>query len=629
MKALSLRSLTVLLIAVLCLAPLASRSPSVHAQERAFFEMVECFTEVAPIEGAICGYVSVPKFHAQPEGERLKLAVAILPALNQAANNPPLIMAQGGPGGAGIKVFAQFAAAPPISLLRQERDIVLFDQRGTYYSQPRLDCPTYSDLALSLLDREVSSEERTALSVEALNTCKADYEARGIDLSAFNSYENAADVPFIMLDALGYTSYDFYGVSYGTLLGQHVMMVAPRGLRSAILDANAPRDVSFITNTPQNAWDAMQRFFKACAADSICDADNPNLESAFLQTAEALNAQPVTLNLTDPETGKSYAARFSGDEFVTTLFQMLYATPLYSQIPSFLTASANGDFAWAESVLPNFIFDDTMSYGMYVAVVCAEETDFSAADVKTEGVPPVVAQAFGDSEEILAVCEAWKLPKLPAEANAPVNSSIPTLVISGEFDPITPPSFGDQVAKALQNAFHVVYPATGHGVLGISCPSEMIVAFLADPSKQPDDSCISEMALRFSAPGGEVELEPVTIGNIQTLAPKDWNNLQEGVYVSESGTSALLFDVQDGAEVDAALRDLFGDLLPAKPTLTLKASGLTWALYEVDVQQARLVVAGGAKDGKVYIVAVQATPQEIGGLAEGVLLPILNNFTIK
>lgn len=211
-------------------------------------------------------------------------------------------MAQGGPGGAGIKVFAQFAAAPPISLLRQERDIVLFDQRGTYYSQPRLDCPTYSDLALSLLDREVSPEERTALSVEALNTCKADYEARGIDLSAFNSYENAADVPFIMLDALGYTSYDFYGVSYGTLLGQHVMMVAPRGLRSAILDANAPRDVSFITNTPQNAWDAMQRFFKACAADSICDADNPNLESAFLQTAEALNAQPVTLNLTDPET---------------------------------------------------------------------------------------------------------------------------------------------------------------------------------------------------------------------------------------------------------------------------------------------------------------------------------------
>ncbi|MFN7210053.1 MAG: transporter, partial [Aggregatilineales bacterium] len=134
MKPLSLKSLAVLLIAVLCLAPLASLPAAVRAQNRAFFETVDCFEEVASIEGAICGYVSVPKFHAQPEGERLKLAVAILPALNQAANNPPLIMAQGGPGGAGIKTFAQFAAVPPISLLRQERDIVLFDQRGTYYS---------------------------------------------------------------------------------------------------------------------------------------------------------------------------------------------------------------------------------------------------------------------------------------------------------------------------------------------------------------------------------------------------------------------------------------------------------------------------------------------------------------
>ncbi|MFN7210734.1 MAG: alpha/beta fold hydrolase, partial [Aggregatilineales bacterium] len=431
------------------------------------------------------------------------------------------------------------------------------------------------------------------------------------------------------LDALGYASYDFYGVSYGTLLGQHVMMVAPRGLRSAILDANAPRDLNFITYTPQNAWDAMQRFFKACVADSICDADNPNLESAFLQTAEALNAQPVILNLTDPETGKSYAARFSGDEFVATLFQMLYITPLYPQIPSFLTASANGDFAWAENVLPNFIFDDTMSYGMYIAVICAEKADFSAADVKTEGVPPVVAQAFADSEEILAVCEAWKLPKLPAEANAPANSSIPTFVISGEFDPITPPSFGDQVAKALQNAFHVVYPATGHGILGIPCPAEMLAAFLADPSKQPDDSCISGMALRFPAPGGEVELEPITLGNIQTLAPKGWNNLQEGVYVSESGTSVLLFDVQDGAEVDAALRALFESALPAEPSLTIEASGLTWAIYEIDLQQVQLVVAGGAQDGKVYIVALQGTPQEIDALARNVLMPILNNFTIK
>ncbi|MFQ3535528.1 MAG: alpha/beta fold hydrolase [Aggregatilineales bacterium] len=318
---------------------------------------------------------AVPKFHAKPEGERLKLAVAILPALNDIANNPPLIMAQGGPGGAGIKTFAQFAETPPISLLRQERDIVLFDQRGTYYSQPRLDCPAYFEAGLSMLDRDISSEERVELSVKALNTCKADYEARGIDLSAFNSYENAADVPFIMLDALGYDSYDFYGVSYGTLLGQHVMMVAPRGLRSAILDANVPRQVNFITNTSQNAWRAMQSFFKTCAADPECSLAYPNLEATFLKTVETLNAQPAAITLTDPESGKAYPTRFTGELLVNVLFQMLYLTPLYPQIPSFLTASAAGDLAWAERLLPLIVFDDTLSYGMYTAVVCAEAAE--------------------------------------------------------------------------------------------------------------------------------------------------------------------------------------------------------------------------------------------------------------
>jgi pimeloyl-ACP methyl ester carboxylesterase len=628
MKPRNLRPLIALLVVALLFAPLASLPSAAQAQGNTFFEPTECFEEVKGIEGAACGYVSVPKFHAKPERERIKLAVVKLPALNSAANNPPLIMAQGGPGGAGIKTFAQFVAAPPISLLRQDRDIVLFDQRGTYYSQPRLDCPAYFDLSLNLLEREVSFEERTKLALEALNTCKADYEAQGIDLSAFNSYENAADVPFIMLDALGYSSYDFYGVSYGTLLGQHLMMVAPRGLRSAILDANVPRQANFVTAVPQNAWNAMQRFFRACAADEVCNNIAPALEASFLKTVEALNERPATITLTDPDTEKSYKALITGDVLVNVLFQLLYVTQLYPQLPGFLTSASKGDFAWAESILPLVVFDRTMSHGMYMAVVCAEEADYTPADYAVEGVPPLIAKSMTQSsDEILTVCEAWKLPKLPAEANAPVDSDIPTFVISGEFDPITPPNFGDVVTKSLRNAFHVVYPATGHGILGAPCPGGMIAAFLADPSKQPDASCTSEMALRFPAPVAEVELEPVTLGNIQTLVPKGWDNPQAGVYIS--GTSALIFEVSDGADAVALLRSLFGDQLPQEPLFTTEASGLVWTLYQLEVQGSLLLIAASAKDGKVYLVAVQGAPADVEVLARIVLQPILNNFTIN
>lgn len=628
MKTLKLKLLSTAVTLMLVLAPIASLPTTLRAQTDPLFEQTECFEELSQaFPEAECGYVSVPQFHAEPNGKRLKLAVAKLPAVNQAANNPPLILAQGGPGGKGIATFGLLLANPPLSQLRQERDIVLFDQRGAGYSQPNLSCPAYDQLTIETLGVEKSEDELIALTVQAFNTCKAEYEKQGIDLRAFNSYENAADVPFIMLDALGYSSYDFYGVSYGTLLGQHVMATASRGLRSAILDANAPRSINFLTEIARNGWRAMKRFFDACAADESCKTLHPELEARFLETVEALNAAPVMLTLNDPEIG-DVPLRLDGDQLVSLLFLMLYQAQLYSQIPNFLTASANGDHSWVVPIASVFLLDFSVSRGMYIAVVCAEKGDFQSEQVDTEGVPPLVARALNkELPSIRAVCDAFQLPKLPAEANTAVVSDIPALVLSGEFDPITPPAFAEIVAKTLSNAFYFEFPGEGHGVLSAPCPVQIMDAFLRNPSQAPEASCVAEMRLRFTQPVGEVALKEITIDNVRTLVPADWEEVQLRTYAQ--GSSVLLFNQAESDDVNAALRQVFGEFLPEAPSETLQTETLTWSIYELDAQQVKVFAAGALKDGKVYIVLLQGQPSDAPALKQNVLLPILKAFTVN
>src|SRR5262249_46716639 len=160
---------------------------------------------------AVCGYVSVPLRHGDDASPRIRLAVVVIPAPDPAARQPdPLFLAQGGPGGSTISGFGQVLLDDPGKRPTLNRDVVLWDQRGTYFSQPRLLCREMGQLAAG------ADEEKQK---EAYRRCGERLAKEAGDLSAFNSIENARDIDDVRA-ALGYDKYNFYGVSYGTELGQ-------------------------------------------------------------------------------------------------------------------------------------------------------------------------------------------------------------------------------------------------------------------------------------------------------------------------------------------------------------------------------------------------------------------------
>ena len=134
-------------------------------------------------EGIECFRVDVPVRHDAPEADTISLAVARIAALEGEGPSDPLFMAQGGPGGATIATYAEYLLGKPEARPTQNREIVLWDQRGTGFSLPLLTCPEYREAELTAAMGDDSADETSMLA------CGEPLRSEGVDLSAFNSVE--------------------------------------------------------------------------------------------------------------------------------------------------------------------------------------------------------------------------------------------------------------------------------------------------------------------------------------------------------------------------------------------------------------------------------------------------------
>lgn len=487
--------LSVLAVLLVCQGPSALAQGEVEAARPYTFVPSACMfsgpglggMEIAPEDsGFECGYVTVPERHANPDGSTIRLPVAILRATSANPRPDPLFLAQGGPGGSAFEIFPLIVPGTAVAL---DRDMVIFNQRGTQYAEPELLCTELFDIAADLY--RMPAEDGNLMAMDALRACHDRLLAEGIDLSAYNSLENAADVEAIR-QALGYETYNFYGVSYGTLLGLHLMRDYPEHLRSVVLDSVVPTNLNFIPFVPQNENRIYDELFRACEADAACRESYPNLEQRFSALVAKLNAEPVTVRLVDPETGQRVDARLDGAVLLELLFQVFYLGDTPAIFPRLLQDIENGDYFYLEQIWPLFAFDRTVSDGMYFSVICAEDADFDPGEVPLDSLRPEIAATVEDTLGIFQdVCSYWQVEPLPPSVDDPVTSEVPALLLSGQFDPITPPAFAAVADASLPNAYHVVDPYASHGVaFGQACVDQIVLDFLNAPEMAPDPSCL-------------------------------------------------------------------------------------------------------------------------------------------
>ncbi len=492
------------LLWLLLAAPARGLAVAPEQKRGADFESVACATFKLASDEFECGYIRVPEFHAEPNGKQIKLAVAILPSTNVSSTRDAFVVAQGGPGGSTLDTFADFFQRnyyPAIESLRAERDIVLYDQRGTLFAQPALMCPEELQNTFDTIEQNIPPQEALRLSEQAAMKCHDRLVNQGINLAAFNSFENARDIDAVRR-ALGYEKFDFYGVSYGTLLALHGLRESPEIFRSVILDAVVPAQKNPNSAIAQSQNRAFEQLFNACAADAECNRAYPHLKQVFYSQVDALNQTSARVPLTDSDasnsTPKTYNALIDGDAFMDLLFQFIYNTEIVPLLPQMIYDARDGRYTLIEAVYPLLAFDRTFASGMYYSVMCAEDTDFTLDELTLDGVDPHIVKAqTRDTAAFLELCQKWNVPQLGARADEPVRANVPTLVLSGEFDPITPPVFGQTAAETITPSYVLEFPAYGHGALTSgNCANRIIVAFVENPERAPNAQCIRDDATR-------------------------------------------------------------------------------------------------------------------------------------
>jgi len=485
----------ILILSVISCGGVTKIAPPIESSRSANFNAAPCMFDL-PIgategENIECGYLTVPEHHHDPTGKTIELAVAIIKTNSETPAPDPIFMAQGGPGGSTLDSYADLMFYLPLD---PDRDIVLFDQRGTLHSKPFLDCPEVLTSTIETIGQNLTITESNQQSIKVMAACHDRLRQEGVNLGAFNSYENAADVESLRV-ALSYEQINFYGVSYGTLLGLHLMQNYPQSLRSVILDAVVPRQTNFITESPYSTNRAFSHLFEACNTSVTCHEAYPDLEQKLFALVTQLNEKPVQVTLTDKETGQHYQALLTGDQLMGNLFEMLYVTDFIPMLPMLIDEVAHGNYSLLATVWSLFAFDRTMSEGMYNSVICAEDADFTVNDLHTQSIRPQIAKDMAvEYAAFLQACTAWQVPPLGPAADDPVVSNIPTLLLSGQFDPITPPDFAATAAKTLSHSYSYTFPTNGHGAQGRPCANEIIQNFITNPNQTPNSRCLAQAA---------------------------------------------------------------------------------------------------------------------------------------
>ena len=439
-----------------------------------------------------CGYVSVPENHDVSSSNTIKLAVAIFkaPQYMNSTDPSPVLRLEGGPGGPSLDNLAHYVDTDTYGRFIFNHNLIMVDQRGTGYSTPSLKCPELINLQYSSTDVSQQTYEKAA------QACHDRLVSQGINLSNYNSIQNADDVASI-IQALGYKQMTLYGVSYGTRLALTTMRIHPEVIKSVVLDSVYPNTHNR-NDLPSDAQRVFDVLFQGCAKDATCNSKYPKLQSTFYSLVDTLNAHPTTFNTVDPSTNQQYKEPLSGNDLLSWLFSALYVTSFIPLLPQTIFQVKAHQYTQFSQLYGVLEFDSTFSDGMFYSATCSEDWAFlTQADItkSEQGITPQINAVFGSDEQSeYAVCKSWNVQAVPAVQKQPIVSSIPTLALAGEYDPITPPTNAQEVARTLSNSYYFLFPGQGHGQeYSSSCSDLIISAFEDNPTQKPPSTCIAQM----------------------------------------------------------------------------------------------------------------------------------------
>ena len=437
-----------------------------------------------------CGTVSVPRDAARPDAGTFELAVVVKRSAAPTPGATPILFLHGGPGGQQVPYMGLGATD-----FTPGRDVIAFDMRGGGRTGPAL-CGGMTAALFESFRIALRGDDPMPTRESALDACMDELAAAGYRPEHFGSVRNVEDAESIR-QALGIDRWAVYGTSYGTTVGAEYLARHPEAIESLVLDSLYPPD-AYVHTVREAQGRAIGRLLDECASDAACAARFPGLDRAKADAALASFA-------TDPLPFHLGGERYVAEERAvrSALSNLFYTEATARSVPWFVDAMVrrDGDAIAAGLGAPLLVGDASADAG--VAIPGLLGTDCRD---RARHHAPHAGPGPNWMDMVLGIpngaCRDLPLGPVPG---LPVGTTVPVLVLSAGYDGFQPD--GEAVAAAIgPAAIAYLLPRAAHSVRGAGdCPRGIVSAFINDPSKTPDTTCIAEM----TAPPFVLDVRPM------------------------------------------------------------------------------------------------------------------------
>lgn len=440
-----------------------------------------------------CYLIPVERNFQEPRKKYYLLAVATAPAIAKTPKEP-LLYLHGGPGIATLSNFPKYLKSKTFSLLRENHELVFFDYRGTGYSEPVL-CSDLSDTMRSISNANLELNDEILKTTIAYSNCRASLIKQDILLSDFSSLQSASDAETIR-KALIIKNWNIYSVSHGTTVALNMMRTFPKHIKSVILDSPFP---------PNAPWSdfihpfdlSFKTFEKNISSDTQYAKLFPSIRTDLIKITERLRKTPFQIKSQSADSTSNRSYSFDDGDFIWSMWAAMVDRQSISLVPLALKEIAAGN----DSVLLHWatIYNDPNSFGEFALAQSKAILYYESKPKTKEETEKYLLSKFPDYKSFItpgleeALYKTYR-PELPSPTYfKAVSSTIPTLVFSGEYDPVCPPVFGQLTSKSLINSTLIIVPSSSHAAMYTDdCTRRIAKEFYLNPYKKPKIGCVSE-----------------------------------------------------------------------------------------------------------------------------------------
>ncbi len=453
----------------------------------ATFATGPCPVTVVAGEKVDCGTLTVPENRHKANSRTIGLSVMIFRSHSATPAPDPVIFLPGGPGGSATRM----TSGKQLPFL-DDRDYILLEPRGARYTTSDLECPKINELKGRISAGHLAGAAADKALSAAAGDCRAGWLAKGVDLDGYTSEETADDIDDLR-QALGVKQWNVFGHSYGTRLALTVLRDHPQGVRAVMLDSVLPPEANFDENASANLRRALDAVFDNCAVTAACAAAHPHIAATFDDLVRRAGAAP--LKLETPIMGSDrLPVMVNGAVVVDAIYGALHNPGLIGQIPAIIDEAAQGDTARMAALIRDNQGPSSFTWGLRLSIWCGEEMPFEdAGRVEAQTLPVLGLGGIDERTASVAMCRAWNVSPADKREALAVMSDVPVLVLSGEYDPDTPPAWARAMMPGLSHARVVLFAGRSHGAGFNRCGAQIETAFLRDPTGVLNADCAAAL----------------------------------------------------------------------------------------------------------------------------------------